>query len=118
MMPITRRLFVAFAVILLLGTARAHHGWGGYDTGKAFTLTGPILRSAYENPHCEIFVQGEGKVWEFVLAPPQRMQSRGVKPEMVAAGKTCTVYGYPHTSKATEARIEYIVIDGKRYELR
>jgi hypothetical protein len=53
-----------------------------------------------------------------VLAPPFRMQSRGATPELVAVGKTCTVYGYPHTSKPDEARIEYIVVDGKRIELR
>ena len=118
MTRITRRLFIAFAAVLAPGVARAHHGWGGYDTGKAFTLTGPVRTSAYENPHCEITMQGEGKVWEFVLAPPQRMQSRGVTPQMIAPGKTCTVHGYPHNSKATEARIEYMLVDGKRYELR
>jgi len=119
MSAITRRLFLGFAAALVpTAAARAHHGWGGYDTSKAFSLTGPIVKSTYENPHCEIDVQGEGKVWQFVLAPPSRMQSRGVSKEMVAPGRTCTVYGYPHKSDPNEARIEYIVLDGKRFELR
>jgi hypothetical protein len=33
-------------------------------------------------------------------------------------GKTCTVFGYPHTNNPDEARIEYIIVDGKRVELR
>jgi hypothetical protein len=117
MTRITRRLLLASAV-LAPTAARAHHGWGSYDTGKAFTLTGPIVKSAYENPHCEIEVQVDGKLWQFVLAPPFRMQNRGVTPEMIAPGKTCTVYGYPHKTDAKEARIEHITLDGKRYELR
>jgi len=39
-------------------------------------------------------------------------------PDMIAPGKTCTVYGYPHTNNPDEARIEYIILDGKRIELR
>ena len=46
------------------------------------------------------------------------MQQRGITPDMIAPGKTCTVFGYPHTSNPDEARIEYIILDGKRVELR
>src|SRR5712671_6875206 len=54
MTTITRRLFLSLAAVLAPGAAIAHHGWGGYDTSKSFTVTGVILKSAYENPHCEI----------------------------------------------------------------
>jgi hypothetical protein len=118
MAPITRRLFLALAAALVPSAAIAHHGWGGYDTSKSFTLTGKILKSTYENPHCEIEMEVDGKHWHFVLAPPFRMQARGVTPDMIAVGKTCTVFGYPHTTKPDEARIEYIIVDDKRVELR
>lgn len=118
MTAISRRLFLSIASALVPGTALAHHGWGGYDTSESFEVTGEILNSTFENPHCEIEVEVEGKLWHFVLAPPSRMQRRGITPEMIAPGKTCTVFGYPHTSKPDEARIEYIVLDGKRIELR
>ena len=78
MAEISRRLFLSLAAVLAPGTAFAHHGWGGYDTAKSFEVTGEILKSTYENPHCEIEVQVEGKIWHFVLAPPSRMQRRGV----------------------------------------
>jgi hypothetical protein len=51
--------------------AVAHHGWGGYDTSKSFTVTGKILKSTFENPHCEIEMEVDGKLWHFVLAPPR-----------------------------------------------
>jgi hypothetical protein len=79
---------------------------------------GEILKSTYENPHCEIEIEVHGKHWRFILAPPSRMQHRGITPDIIAPGKTCTVFGYPHTSNPDEARIEYIILDGKRIELR
>jgi hypothetical protein len=118
MTPISRRLFLLLTSALVPAPAFAHHGWSGYDTEKAFELTGQIRNSTFENPHCEIEVEAESKLWHFVLAPPSRMQRRGITPEMIAPGKTCTVFGYPHKSKPDEARIEYIVLDGTRIELR
>ena len=118
MTSITRRLFLSLAASLAPASAIAHHGWGGYDTSKSFTITGKILKSTFENPHCEIEMEVDGKHWHFILGPPSRMLQRGATADLIAPGKTCTVFGYPHTSKPGEARIEYIVLDGKRIELR
>jgi hypothetical protein len=118
MNSITRRLFLSLAASLAPASAIAHHGWGGYDTSKSFTVTGRILKSTFENPHCEIEMEVDGKHWHFILAPPSRMLTRGATADLIAPGKTGTVFGYPHTSKPGEARIDYIVLDGKRIELR
>ena len=118
MASITRRLFLSLAAILAPGAAIAHHGRGGYDTSRSFTVTGAILKSTFENPHCEIEMEVDRKHWRFVLAPPSRMERRGITADLIAPGKTCTVFGYPHTSNPDEARIEYIILDGKRIELR
>jgi hypothetical protein len=88
MTSITRRLFLSLAAALAPDAAIAHHGWGGYDTAKSFTVTGTILKSAYENPHCEIEMEVDGKHWRFVLAPPSRMQQRGITPDMCSAIRT------------------------------
>jgi hypothetical protein len=106
MTSITRRLFLSLAAALAPGAAIAHHGWGGYDTSKSFTVTGEILKSTYENPHCEIEMKVNGKHWRFVLAPPSRMQQRGITADMILPGKTCTVFGYPHTSNWCARRAE------------
>ncbi len=102
----------------LIRPAAAHHGWGGYDVDKAFTLTGAIVRSTYENPHCEAVVEGNGKSWTLTLAPPFRMQNRGVTPEMLKPGTVCIAFAYPNKSEAAEARVERLTIAGKSYELR
>ena len=77
MASINRRLFLSLAALFAPGSAFAHHGWGGYDTSKSFTVTGKILKSTFENPHCEIEMEVDGKHWHFILAPPSRMLQRG-----------------------------------------
>jgi hypothetical protein len=88
MTSITRRFFLSLAAALAPGSVVAHHGWGGYDTSKSFTVTGKILKSTFENPHCEIEMEVDGKRWHFVLAPPSRMQARGATADLIAVGKT------------------------------
>src|ERR1044072_2222268 len=117
-MTISRRVFLSLAASLAPASAIAHHGWGGYDTSKSFTVTGKILKSTFENPHCEIEMEVDGKHWHFILPPPSRRQARGATADLLPTGKICTVLGYPHTPQPDEARIEYIVLDGKRIELR
>ncbi|HWN09667.1 MAG TPA: DUF6152 family protein [Pyrinomonadaceae bacterium] len=111
------------ALVLTLVTAGsvfAHHGWSHYDASKTLNFTGVIRESSYANPHglIRLQVDGNGKTWHVVLAPPSRMSSRGLSKNMVKVGATATVVGYPHKQKADEMRAERITIDGKTTELR
>ena len=63
-------------------------------------------------------MRGKDKVWTVTLAPTFRMENRGVTPQMVAAGKTVSVYGYPSTVEKDEMRAERITVDGKTFEMR
>ena len=53
-----------------------------------------------------------------VLAPPSRMEARGLPPEDLRKGNTVTVVGYPNRRKAEEMRAERITAGGKTVELR
>ena len=109
---------VAAALVLVAGAAAAHHGWGSYDSGKALTLSGKIVESTYQNPHGTLKLDASGKTWMVILAPPSRMEARGLPAAMLAQGKTATVVGYPHRTETAELRAERITIDGKTVELR
>jgi hypothetical protein len=109
------------AVILALVApvaAAAHHGWSGYDADKAMTLEGTIKESGYEHPHGFVRLQTRDKTWLVVLAPPSRMERRGLPRQLLAAGTTATVHGYPHRTEADELRAERITIADKTVELR
>ena len=110
-------VFAALA-LLLTASADAHHGWGSYDAAKPVTVTGPVMTSKFENPHAEITVKGNDKVWTVTLAPTFRMTSRGAAAEIVAVGRTVSAYGYPSNAQKDEMRAERITVDGKTYEMR
>lgn len=119
----SQSLLTAFIIgVILIGTAAAaHHGWSNYDESKTLNLTGVIRESGYNSPHgfARLQVNGEqGKVWYVVLAPPARMEVRGLTREMLKEGTTATVVGYPHRKKAGEMRAERITINGQTTELR
>jgi hypothetical protein len=101
--------------------ALAHHGWTGYDEKNTLNLTGVIREAGYENPHGFVKLQvdnGKGKTWMAVLAPPTRMESRGLSRDQLKVGATATVVGYPHRTTTDELRAERIIINGKTTELR
>lgn len=98
--------------------ALAHHGWSEYDTSKPLKLTGKVLASGYEHPHGHIRFQAPGKTWNVILAPPSRMERRGLDKAMLKPGAAATVEGYANRDKPEEMRAERITIEGKTIELR
>jgi hypothetical protein len=103
---------------ILAGTVLAHHGWTGYDEQKTLNVTGTIREAGYDNPHGFVRLQVDGKTWMVVLAPPARMESRGLQRDALKPGTTATVVGYPNRSNPDELRAERITVDGKTTELR
>jgi Family of unknown function (DUF6152) len=110
---------ILFAVALSTpALVLAHHGWSEYDTSKAQKLTGKIVESGYEHPHGHIRFEAPGKTWNVILAPPSRMERRGLEKGMLKPGVTVTVEGYPNRDKPEEMRAERIIVNGKTVELR
>ncbi|HEY7744019.1 MAG TPA: DUF6152 family protein [Burkholderiales bacterium] len=120
-MPRIRTLNACAALVLaasLAGAAQAHHGWSEYDTSRPLTLTGVIKESGYEHPHGHIHLETPGKTWQVVLAPPSRMERRGLSRAELKSGAKATVTGYANRGKPEELRAERITIGGKTVELR
>ncbi len=115
------RSILILALTLIALSASAHHGWSEYDSARELTLTGIIQSSGYANPHGFVRLQvggAKGKVWTVILAPPSRMERRGLSRNALKAGTTAKVVGYPHREDASEMRAERITIAGKTIELR
>jgi hypothetical protein len=96
----------------------AHHGWSEYDATKPLTFSGKVVESGYEHPHGHIRLETPGKTWLVILAPPSRMENRGLAAAEIAKGKTVTVVGYANRGKPEEMRAERITAAGKTVELR
>jgi uncharacterized protein DUF6152 len=118
-----KRIFLA-AILAGPAMVLAHHGWSEYDSSKTLKLTGKIVESGYEHPHGHVRLEtkGEGatagKTWNVVLAPPSRMERRGLDKSALKPGGSVTVEGYPNRDKPEEMRAERITVNGKTVELR
>ena len=112
-----KRIAIVLAALAPLA-ALAHHGWSEYDLTKTLTLDGRVEEAGYEHPHGYVKLQTTGKTWIAVLAPPSRMDNRGLSREALKVGQTAAVDGYPNRNKPEEMRAERITIDGKTVELR
>jgi hypothetical protein len=106
------------SVLSLPVLAMAHHGWSEYDSAKLLKLSGRIVEYGYEHPHGHVRLETPGKTWLCVLAPPSRMQNRGLTQDLLKPGTAATLEGYPNRNKAEEMRAERITIGGKTVELR
>lgn len=113
-----KRRFFLGALLAVPAAGLAHHGWSEYDSAKALKLTGKIVEYGYEHPHGHVWLETPGKKWLCVLAPPSRMENRGLSKDMLKPGTTATLEGYPNRNKPEEMRAERITVGGKTVELR
>jgi hypothetical protein len=109
---------ICIGALLGAGGAAAHHGWGSYDASKTIVLDGPILQSSYEFPHGEVVMELNGVRWTATLAPPSRMQSRGLARDDVQVGKRIKAEGYPSTVHKNEMRVERVTVGSRVIEMR
>lgn len=113
-----KQFFLLLVILSLFSFAPLHHGWSSYDQTKTLNFTGKIVKTGYESPHGMIELEVDKKKWTVVLAPPARMESRGLTKDMLKVGATATVVGYPHLKVKDEMRAERITIAKKTTELR
>jgi hypothetical protein len=113
-----RSLVLVFTLFMVLPNAIAHHGWSEYEQTKLIKLSGKVIQNGYEHPHGFIKLSADGKEWIAVLAPPFRMENRGLLKTDIADGAQVTVEGYVNRSKPDEMRAERITVSNKTIELR
>jgi hypothetical protein len=113
-----KRLILLAAGLLASAGTFAHHGWSEYQSDQPLDLAGTIEQAGYEQPHGFVRLKTADKTWLVVLAPPARMENRGLMKNQLVPGQRASVHGYPHRSKGDELRAEHITIEGRTTELR
>ena len=114
----SRVLILGALLALVPVAATAHHGWSSYDSSRPLSLDGTIREAGYEHPHGYVKLETPDKTWLVVLAPPSRMENRGLPRETLKPGTKATVVGYQKRDDPVELRAERITIAGKTTELR
>src|SRR5262245_25875176 len=100
-MPMRMTFFIAavFAVAAACIPADGHHSFAAqYDRNTPITLTGPVTKVDWINPHARIFIDAKdasGKTvnWEIELGAPAILLRNGWTRNVVKIGETVTVNG-------------------------
>lgn len=114
-----RAAVLASAVVLgsSSGPAVAHHGWSQYGD-EEFTLSGVVGEVYLGNPHGELKVSVDGKVWNVVLGPPFRNQRAGIEDGVIELGDDVTAYGNRHRDEGTlEMKTQRLEVGDKAYQI-
>jgi hypothetical protein len=89
----------ACLVVLIALPLMAHHSFAAqYDRSKPKTLTGPVTKLDWINPHARFFIdnkEADGKVinWEVELGPPAMLMRNGWTRTSLTIGSSVTVNG-------------------------
>src|SRR5262245_5122170 len=92
-------LATTFALGMAAAPAAAHHSFAAqYDRNKPVTLTGPVTKIDWINPHARIFMDAKdatGKIvnWEIELGAPAILLRNGWTKKAITIGETVTVSG-------------------------
>lgn len=107
-----------FAAAMSFGfEVMAHHGWADFDRSKTVEISGVVVESKYENPHCYVKLKAEQDEWIVELSAVPRMKRNGVTAEMIKPGTHVALTGHPHKKNAHEMKAVRLVRDGKTYDL-
>ena len=121
-MKSTLLLLCAAAFLLTASTpVVAHHSFAAqYDRNKPITLTGPVTKVEWINPHGRLYIDVKdksGKVvnWEIELGAPAILMRNGWKRADVPVGGTVTVTGFLAKDGSNLANASTVTLaDGKR----
>ena len=103
-------------VNLVYGTER---DWGSYDKTKPLKLAGVIKEARYDKaPYGVITLDVDGKTWSVILAPPVRMDFRGLTEPMLKPGVAVNLEGFVSRRTSNELRAEVITIGKRTFDLR
>ena len=106
----TKIVFVIIAVscvLIVSGTAFAHHGTAAYDTKNIVTVKATMTEFRFVNPHVQLFFdvkndKGEIEKWQAELTAPNKLSRAGWDKHTLKSGDSITASGYvskndPHT---------------------
>jgi hypothetical protein len=93
--------FIVATVLLLGGTAFAHHSYAAtYDTTKDVKLQGKLVQFIYRNPHTFVHVEapdesGMQQRWAVEWAATNQLDRAGVKRDTLKVGDTVVITIHP-----------------------
>jgi hypothetical protein len=93
---LTTFMVIVASLLLLCGSALAHHGNSAYDEEHWTTLSGTVTEFVWSNPHCEIFLDvkdnaGKAVNWAIESQSPGILRRNNWTRTTLKAGDQITI---------------------------
>jgi hypothetical protein len=92
--------------------------WPSFDLAKSQQYSGVIKSLNWESPLATAAIDVAGATWNVVLAPPVRMDFRGLVKEDLAPGTAVVFEAVPSRHTANELRAQTLTLGKTKTELR
>jgi hypothetical protein len=93
------RAAIGVAALLTFSSARTHHTFAMFDSGKTLTLHGTVRELQWNNPHCfiQLLVTDEtgASEWAIEMGSPMVLARIGWKPNSIKTGDKIAVVVHP-----------------------
>ena len=117
-----RNTIAAISLFVLLASisARAHHSFSAvFDREKPITLTGPITKIEWANPHIHLFVDakdetGQAINWAIEMGSPNFLIRLGWTRDAMKVGDVVTIEGHLAKDGSKLANARTVLLGGKK----
>ena len=114
-------LAAAAGLLMLSGSALAHHSMAMYDQKRQITLTGTVTEFRLTNPHVEILFdvksdQGAIEHWSSIGDNPVVLRRKGWNRNTIKQNDQIKITGYPAKDGRPLMSTNKIVLNGKELE--
>jgi hypothetical protein len=92
--------------------------WTSFDLTKSQKYSGVIKELKWEAPLASAKVEVDAKLWDVVLAPPVRMDFRGLVQEDLVPGTAISFEAVPSRQHANELRAQTVTVGKTTTEMR
>jgi hypothetical protein len=110
-------------LVLMPGSAAAHHGYAAFDRNVEITFTGTVIDFHWTNPHCIVEFdvkddKGQVHAWKGELTSPSHLAPRGWSAATLEAGDKITITGHPGKNNVPSMWVTKIGLpDGKELKV-
>lgn len=113
---------VVIGLLLMPGTANAHHGWFDFDEKTDLTLQGTVTAFYFVNPHCVVEFdvkdeKGQIQKWQGEFASKTELSRKGWNAASLEVGEKLTFIGHPSKDGALAIHVIKIRTAGGQLKL-
>lgn len=116
MKRMTTSLLAPVGMLLILGSAKAHHSFASvFDRDNPINLTGTVTKVEWMNPHTWFYIDvekedGSVEAWALEMGSPNTLVRRGWSHDSLQIGEVVVVVGFSARERALTGAVQSVTL--------